>query len=238
MEAFKLTTLVILGIIALMLFSIKGKAQTVQIGTIVDVSLGSGSDQTVDSKELFQAIIDRYNFADLNLARDYFSILCGQNTISEVKRYRLISSNYISTSRTKRRKQIANFLIAVKTDVNKLEDEPSNQGQTNFYRTLLTIIKEFDPNSSSKHLIVYSDLCENSSATSFNRFINDPSSIMSHYDKIIDDFSKDAPLPDLSGFTIDLITPGANDFHLWVSRFWEKFLRSRGAVTVNVRASI
>lgn len=239
MELFKTITLILVGcVILLLLVPRNGNAQTINFGNIIDVSKGSESDKTFKAEALFQAVIDIYDFSDLYLGRNYYSTLCGLNTVTEVQKIELEKASSFGVSKQKRKSQVSDFLIRTKAEINRLSQVPTNQGQTNLYRTLTTIVNEFDPEADVKHLIIYSDFCENSSAGNFSVYIHQPSLIMDDYENIIKKFSQDHALPNLKGFKIVLITPGTNDFHLWLSRFWQKFLMSRGAEEVNVRAAL
>jgi hypothetical protein len=239
MELFKTITLILVGCTLMLLITpIRGFAQSIDFGNIIDVSKGSESDKTFKAEALFQTVIDVYDFSDLYLGRNYYSTLCGLNTVSEVQKIELEKASSFGVSKQKRKSQVSDFLIRTKAEINQLGQVPTNQGQTNLYRTLTTIVNEFDPEADVKHLIIYSDFCENSSAGNFNEYIHQPSSIMDNYENIIKKFSQDHALPNLKGFRVVLITPGTSDFHLWFSRFWQKFLMSRGAQEVNVRAAL
>tara|TARA_Y100000114_G_scaffold156111_1_gene182128 strand:- start:18569 stop:19306 length:738 start_codon:yes stop_codon:yes gene_type:complete len=208
------------------------------LGIIYDASLDSYSDQTFDADAAFKGVVQRFGFSDIHQARYYYSTICGENTIASIQSFEIKKSNPISVSTRQRKDLVGRFLLDVKDDIKMLSEQPVDQGQTNLYRTLTRLVDQFEPDTTGKHILIISNLAEHSSALQMSsRYTKSPSKILDDYDVLVKSLSNDTPLPNLDGFSVELITPGKTDYHLWLSRFWKKFLLDRGAKQVLVRSS-
>ncbi|MCG8640007.1 MAG: hypothetical protein MI862_09725, partial [Desulfobacterales bacterium] len=139
-------------------------------------------------------------------------------------------------STTERNKAIGQFLAKGKADMDYLASQPCDQLQTNLYRSIIHLVGQLDQQAIQKRIWIFSDLCESSSAFESSRYSKNPARIMKDYDTIKAALEADAPLPDMTGIEFILVTPGNTDLLLWMSRFWEKLLNSKGA-HVKVRGS-
>ncbi|MEQ9230551.1 MAG: hypothetical protein RIF46_07695, partial [Cyclobacteriaceae bacterium] len=140
---------------------------------------------------------------------------------------------------SERANELRQFLTIGKANMDYLASIPCDQQQTNLFRTLTALVNEMSKAEGAKTLYVFSDLVEVSSVINLeSRYARNPSLVLEDYDRIIQAFEQDAPLPDLTGITVILITPGASDLHLWVSRFWTQFLTVQGAESVVTKSSL
>ena len=165
---------------------------------------------------------------------------CGVGRIPDVRTATLpkVKTSFLGgSSIADRRRKLTKFLTKAKSNIDSLATGPCNQTQTNLYRTISYISTLYDSMETSKRLIVFSDLAESSTVFNAGNYINNPEALLKHYDRIVATFQKDAPLPDLSGVAVEMISPMDSDFSLYLGRFWTRFFTSCGAKSVEVRTA-
>lgn len=219
----------------MLLTACKTKAQLIEYAIIRDVSESTVEGQTLKADELLKKIVPDLELSTTKKAVNFRTALCGRSTIPEVKLASLPGQNSVFGPSSVRTRHLRQFLAKAKTDIDYLVGHPCDQQQTNLYRAIGHVAGQFDENASSKTLIVFSDLAEVSSVFNAKKYAGNPSGLMSEYNEIIKEMEQDSVLPDLSGFTILLVTPGTTDLHLWLARFWNKLLSTKGAL-VQVKA--
>lgn len=216
-------------------------AQTLHETTIInDKSMGNPCQ--FDSKPLLVDLIKKSNLKnDQNVGVVLRTSTCGIGRIPNVKTTVLpaVKSSFFGSSGsvTDRRKKLGRFLTEAKVNLDSLSSGPCDQTQTNLYRTVSYISHLYDSTATSKTLILITDLAENSSVFQSSIYINKPGALLKDYDRIVATFQKDAPLPDLSGVTVEIISPMDSDFSLYLGRFWTRLFISCGAKSVQVRTA-
>jgi len=220
-----------------LLFTIRPvNAQIVEYAIMRDVSNSSIDAQPLNSDIIFRKVVGELGLQDAKKGVNLHILLCGASRLPEVRLATLpLQEGWLSSS-SERTKHLRQFLTKAKADIKFLAEHPADQPQTNLYRALVHLSKQFSKESTEKKIIVISDGAEVSSVINANQYYQQPSDLITDFDKIIEQFQKDSPLPDLTGVEVVLVTPGSTDFHLWLSRFWVKFVQMQGG-SATVRAT-
>ncbi|MBO6522552.1 MAG: hypothetical protein JJ971_01885 [Balneolaceae bacterium] len=232
---FSLTTKLLSGAF-LLLIACTAEAQTIEKGILRDVSDSSHELAYLDADEVFLKVLTQLELKNSTKGVILRTAVFGKSRIPEIQVATLPEQNRLFGSSSERTKHMRQFLAKAKSDIDYMVSQPTDQRLTNLYRALVHMTSQFDPEAEVKTVIVFSDLIEASSIFNATTYASNPALLIENYDSIVKTFEQDMSLPDLSGFTIHLITPGTSDLHLWMSRFWSKFLASKGA-QVEVRAS-
>lgn len=235
MNTILLHTKTFLSAVFLLLITLSANAQTIEKAILRDISDSSHELASLDAEEVFLKVVSDLNLKDSKKGVILRTAVFGEARIPQINVVHLPEQNKWFGSSSERTKHMRQFLAKAKSDIEYMASQPTDQGLTNLYRALVHMTNQFDPNSEIKTVIVFSDLMEASSIFYAKAYASNPALLMERYDSITEAFEQDMVLPDLTGFTIHLITPGTSDLHLWMSRYWSKLLISKGA-QVDVRA--
>ena len=227
-----------LSILILTLFiniSVANAQISEQFFIINDTSMSN--DCKLNAKVLFPKLIAGFELQKYpNKGVSIRTSICGEGRVPEVGIADLpkAETSFFGGSPNKRKQEMYRFLAKAKKNIDELSEHDCNETQTNLYRTI-TYLSKFYKKSSQKTLLILSDMAEYSSVFSAERYQNSPSRLLSDYDKILKLFQKDSALPDLADVKVIIVNPMNSDWLLYLSRFWEKFFRTCGAESVEVR---
>ncbi|MDW3210281.1 MAG: hypothetical protein R8N23_10465 [Reichenbachiella sp.] len=216
-------------LLSLMFIGTELTAQIVEVGIIRDVSESSNEAKAFDEDAIFRKMITYLDLKDSDQGVNFRTATCGESRIAEIRLAPLqkADDSWFASS-SERDKALRQFLAKAKVDLDYLADQPCDEQQTNLYRTIVAITKDFHSSASSKTLFIFSDGIEVSSAFNALRYKNNPAQVITDFDAIVEALERDALLPDLAGFSVILITPGKTDMELWMSRFWERLIKAKG----------
>ncbi|MBE62940.1 MAG: hypothetical protein CMB89_11315, partial [Flammeovirgaceae bacterium] len=196
---------------------------------ILDVSERPDGAVPFDSDDIFLKTFTQLDLKNTKSEVIFRTAACGAARIPEIRTAHLPKRDdswFASTS--EQDKAMRQFLAKSKADLDYLASLPRDQQQTNLYRTLVAIVEESSASTSVKILIIFSDACEYSSVFQSSRYQHDPKRLMTDFEPIVSQLEADTKLPDMTGFSVFLITPGASDLELFMARFWEKLIVSKG----------
>lgn len=203
---------------------------------IRDVSMsGQDSSKVINTDNLFRKFVLGSNIKDADDGTIMRFVRCGVGRVPDITTAELPTFSWMTSSSEKKQMQ-AKFLKEVKAGTEYLFGLPATEKQTNIYRTLAYTANLMITASGKKDIVFWTDLVEASSAWNSYQYFNVPQKLLEDHDKIVQSLESDMMMPDLSGFTITFIIPGDREEVLWLSRFWTKYLQSKGAV-VQVRTS-
>ena len=189
-----------------------------------------------DVEPLFIKVVSALDLKQADKAVVFRTGFCGAGRIPEMKTARLNASQSIfGRSVSQRRQALSTFLVQVKTNLKSLGERKCDENETNIYRLLTHLSKEFDPKATSNTLVIFSDMAESSTIFEASNYRNNPSALMRNYKRIVEKFERDAPLPNLKGLDVIIINPLDSDYLLYLGRFWEKLLLSCGAASVKFK---
>lgn len=215
---------------------ITAQTNIVEYAILRDVSQSRVETKVFDANDIFRKAVIELDFKDSKKGVNFRTALVGSSRIPEVRLASLEEQTSLFASQSERNKDIGQFLVKAKADMDYLATQASDQSQTNLYRVIVHVVTLLNDRATKKKIWIYSDLEEESSVFHTSKYSKDPSRIITDYDAIVEALEADAPMPDMAGIEFILVTPGKTDMHLWVSRFWEKLLKSKNA-SVQIRGS-
>ncbi len=228
----------LIAFLLVLLFSLEVESQTIEMGILRDVSEISNGQCILDETEMFRTILTQLELQNSSKGVNLRTAVFGVNRIPEVELAQLPEQNRFFGSTSQRNKDMNTFLIKAKRDVGLMVEEPCGQNQTNLYRALVHMTKQFDSQADQTFLVVISDFILVSSAFNFNTYIDNPSKMVGEdYESIVQTLKRDGELPDMSGTKVVLVTPQTNDLEMWAARFWEKYFSIEKGAAVKIRAS-
>ena len=208
--------------------------QTIGRAIIRDVSQSSDLEEAFNADQIFKELLIDLDLKNSKKGVELLTALCGQRKIPEVRHAKLPEQKSRLSATSQRTEDLRQFLTKAKSDIDYLGSHLNDQSQTNLYLTLVKVVDEFDTQTTSKKICIISDLTEVSSALNATKYINNPEGIMEDYNSILRDLNNKAPLPNLIGFTIVLVTPGKTSLEFYMANFWKKMVSDLGG-TAEVR---
>ncbi|MFY0689076.1 MAG: hypothetical protein JXQ90_18035 [Cyclobacteriaceae bacterium] len=226
----------IVFLLAIMLVASSIYGQLLEYGIIRDVSESSGVVLTLNADDVFKKVIPDLELEGSKKGVNLRTTTCGENMIPRVNLAQLAEDDSFFGSISARNNAIGEFLAKGKADLDHLVGLPCDEQQTNLYRTIVHILRQYDPKSEEKKLVILSDLVEASSVLNMHVYEDDPSALLSSFDELVAALEADVKMPSLVGMEVVLVTPGNSELQLWAARFWSKWLISKGC-EVRVQAA-
>ncbi|NQZ78955.1 MAG: hypothetical protein HRT61_22980 [Ekhidna sp.] len=203
---------------------------------VVDVSI-SARDIPFEPKSNLKRVLAQMDLRNVQQEINLYSCVIGEAGITKVNTATLPSPNGVS--KVERDRQISSFIKKAMSDFQYL-GQPADHGRTEIYRTLCVIQEYFSKNASRNTCTIESDFVESGFIIDFyHSYKGNPSAILADYDKLIELFKADAPMPDFTNVEVILVnTNGDSEIALWSTRFYKKaLLEAMNAKSVMVKAA-
>ncbi|MGH1384299.1 hypothetical protein [Kordia sp.] len=147
--------------------------------------------------------------------------------------------NSWKTSKLDRYKDIKVFLSKSLNLITKISEKKNEERASNIYRNIHHIVHTgLKSKAEKRYVVIWSDFIESSGVDNwYTNYRNNPSDILTNYDKIVEKFETDLAWSKTPENTeICLISRGYTEIGIMATRWWKKYLISKG-INTEIKAS-